>query len=71
MGGYTKDDWDAFLANGTIDEKVAEVKKLYGNESHFNDFDPVEFLNLTGPNYYIMSCKLGKADCRRGITHCY
>ena len=48
IGGYTKDQWDLFLQNGTILDKLSNVT------DSFPDFDSVEFLNKTGPSYFIM-----------------
>ena len=49
FGGYNKDDWDQFLLNHTIKDKIDEIDADY-----FTNFDSVEFLNQTGPSYYIM-----------------
>ena len=48
IGGYTKDQWDLFLQNGTILDKLSNVTES------FPGFDSVEFLNKTGPSYFIM-----------------
>ena len=60
LAGFNEKDWRQFL----LDEKVQAT--LMGNlNTNPADFDAVDFLNRTGPRYFLISCRLGKVNCRR------